>query len=47
MKIWYRFNEFQTYLYEKVIQEEGHVSVDDAPIPEVIFHMSNWFAVGI
>ncbi|OQK16251.1 hypothetical protein AU255_14240 [Methyloprofundus sedimenti] len=42
-KVWYKFNDFQTYLYEKVIEEDGHESVDAVPIPEVIFHMSNWF----
>lgn len=42
-KIWYKFIDFQTYLYERVIEEDGHESVDEVPIPEVIFHMSNWF----
>ena len=44
-KVWYEFNDFQTYLYEKVIEEDGHESVDEVPVPEVIFHMSNWFKV--
>ena len=42
-KVWDNFNEFQAYLYEKVIVEDGHESVDDVLIPEVVSHMSNWF----
>ena len=42
-RVWDKFNEFQAYLYEKVIVEDGHESVDDVLIPEVVSHMSNWF----
>jgi hypothetical protein len=41
-RIWNRFNDFNAYLYEKLVEEAGHESVDDVPIPEVIHHMSVW-----
>ena len=44
-KVWDNFNEFHAYLYEKVCVEDGHESVDDVLIPEVVSHMSNWFKI--
>lgn len=42
-KIWNDFNDFQAYLYDEVVEKDGHKSVDDVPIPEIIHHMGNWF----
>lgn len=42
-KVWINFNDFQTYLYDEVVTKDGHRSVDDVQIPEVIHHMDNWF----
>ncbi|MEM7585804.1 MAG: hypothetical protein AAF560_20610 [Acidobacteriota bacterium] len=43
-KVWYRFNDFLAYLYEEVVEKDGHESIDDVQIPEIIHHMTNWFA---
>lgn len=43
-KVWDIFNDFQAYLYDEVVENEGHDSIDDVEIPEVIHHMENWFS---
>jgi len=43
-KVWDKFNEFQAYLYDEVVENDGHNSIDDVEIPEIIHHMENWFA---
>lgn len=43
-KIWGAFNEFQAYLYDEMVGNDGHDSTDDVPIPEVIHHMSTWLS---
>lgn len=43
-KVWSDFNEFQAYLYDEVVEKDGHKSPDEVPIPEIIHHMSNWFS---
>lgn len=40
--VWGQWNEFQTYLYEEVVENDGHLSVDDVEIMEIIHHMRNW-----
>lgn len=42
-RIWDSFNDFQTYLHDEVIAKDGHISIDDVQIPEVIHHMEAWF----
>ena len=42
-KVWGNFNDFQAYLYDEVVVEDGHASVDDVQISEIIHHMGNWF----
>lgn len=42
-KIWDRYNDFQAYLYDEVIEVDGHNSVDEVQISEVIHHMECWF----
>lgn len=41
-RVWGQYNEFQTYLYEEVVVKDGHKSVDDVEIMEIIHHMRNW-----
>ncbi|UQY43316.1 hypothetical protein [Mixta hanseatica] len=41
-KIWAGFNEFNAYLYDKAVEEEGHGSVDDLQIIEVIRYIDLW-----
>ena len=43
-KIWDNFNDFQAYLYDEVVEKDGHDSIDDVEIPEIIHHMESWFA---
>jgi len=43
-KVWNKFNEFQACLYDEVVENDGHKSIDDVEIPEIIHHMENWFA---
>jgi hypothetical protein len=40
--IWAKYNDFQAYLYEEVVVTDGHLSVDDVQITEIIHHMENW-----
>jgi len=42
LKVWDKFNEFQAYLYDEVVEKDGHDSVDSVQISEVIHHMENW-----
>lgn len=42
-KVWTSYNEFQAYLYDEVVENDGHKSADDVQITEVIHHMENWF----
>jgi hypothetical protein len=42
-KVWSSFNDFQAYLYDQVVVEGGHRSVDDVLISEIIHYMTNWF----
>lgn len=43
-RVWDGFNDFQAYLYDEVVEKDGHASTDDVQISEIIFHMENWFA---
>jgi hypothetical protein len=42
-KIWDDFNDFQAYLYDEVVENDGHKSVDNVQISEVVHHMETWF----
>lgn len=46
-KIWMDYNDFQTYMYNEFVDNLGHASVDDIPIPEVIQCMSNWISINV
>lgn len=41
-RIWAEFNDFNAYLYNIAVEEDGHDSVDELPIPEVIHHITGW-----
>lgn len=41
-KVWDRYNDFQAYLYDEVVENDGHSDVDAVPIMEVIHHMGRW-----
>jgi len=43
-KVWDKFNDFQAYLYDEVVEKDGHTSIDDVQVSEVIHHMNEWFA---
>ncbi len=40
--IWNIFNDFQAFLHDKLVEQEGHDSVDDVQEVEVIDHMIEW-----
>lgn len=42
-RVWDNFNDFQAYLYDQVVEQDGHSSIDDVQIPEIIHHMNDWF----
>lgn len=46
-RVWDGFNDFQAYLYDEVVERDGHASTDEVPISEIIHHMENWFAAKI
>lgn len=46
-KVWDSFNDFQAYLYDEVVEKDGHASIDNVQVPEVIHHMEAWFAAKI
>lgn len=41
--VWDGFNDFNAFLYDQVVVSDGHESIDDVQIPEVIHHMQSWF----
>ena len=43
-KIWNLYNDFQAYLYDELVESDGHESVDDVQITEIMHHMSAWFS---
>jgi len=42
-KVWDDFNDFQAYLYDEVVEKDGHKSIDEVQVPEIIYHMNGWF----
>jgi hypothetical protein len=43
-KVWDGFNDFQAYLYDEVVEKDGHDSIDDVQVSEIVHHMENWFS---
>ena len=42
LKVWDSFNDFQAYLYDEVVEKDGHKSIDEVQASEIIHHMQNW-----
>ena len=42
-KVWDDFNDFQAYLYDEVVEKDGHKSINEVQVPEIIYHMRGWF----
>jgi len=42
-KVWNNFNEFGAYLYDEVVEKDGHASTEEVQITEVMYHMKEWF----
>lgn len=42
-KIWKEFNDFNAFLYNKCVEEDGHDSVEEIPVTEIIHLMKIWF----
>ncbi|MDX1914841.1 MAG: hypothetical protein SFU55_04585 [Methylophilus sp.] len=40
--IWARYNEFQAYLFDELVEKNGHQSVDDVQIAEINQYMNRW-----
>ena len=40
--IWDKYNDFQAYLYDELVERNGHPSVDDVQVTEIIHHMRTW-----
>jgi hypothetical protein len=43
-KIWAKFNEFNAYLYDQAVENDGHDSVDDLQVVEIIRHIDYWLS---
>ncbi len=46
-KVWDKFNDFQAYLYDEVVEKEGHESIDVVQISEIIHHIECWNEIQI
>lgn len=44
-KIWKEFNDFNAFLYNKCVEEDGHKSVEEIPVTEIIHLMKIWFTL--
>lgn len=42
-KVWDAYNDFQAYLYDEVVEKDGHADPDEVQEAEVIHHMKAWF----
>ena len=40
--VWDHFNDFNAYLYDQVVVTDGHATIDEVEIPEIIHHMGTW-----
>lgn len=43
-RIWNLYNDFQAFLYDVLIERDGHESVDEVQITEIMQHMSEWLS---
>jgi hypothetical protein len=40
--IWVKYNDFQAYLYDELVERNGHLLVDNVQVIEIINHMRTW-----
>lgn len=40
--IWHKYNDFQAYLYDELVANDGHDTVDDIQTSEIITLMTGW-----
>ncbi|MBB1094418.1 hypothetical protein HUU61_24425 [Rhodopseudomonas palustris] len=45
LRVWNNFNDFEAYLYDEVVEKDGHDSTDDVQITEIMYHMKEWFKI--
>ncbi len=43
--IWNEFNDFQAFLHDELVVKDGHISVDDVSVIEVLSMMDSWRAL--
>jgi hypothetical protein len=43
LQVWDNFNEFEAYLYDEVVEKDGHDSTEEVQITEIMHHMREWF----
>lgn len=43
-KIWSLYNEFQAYLYDELVENDGHGSVDEVQVTEIMQFMTEWIS---
>lgn len=43
-KIWNLYNEFQAYLYDELVENDGHGSVDEVQVTEIMQFMTEWIS---
>lgn len=41
-RIWHEYNDFQAFLYDELVEKDGHDSVDDVQVSEIIMLMETW-----
>ncbi|MEW8051112.1 MAG: hypothetical protein AB2809_12105 [Candidatus Thiodiazotropha sp.] len=45
--IWDIYNDFQAYLYDELVERNGHPSVDDVQVMEIIHYMKTWISENV
>ena len=43
--VWDWYNEFNAYLYDQTVVQDGHSSVDEIEVPEIVHHMDEWLSM--
>ncbi|GAB3331973.1 hypothetical protein GCM10027359_02090 [Marilutibacter aestuarii] len=41
-RVWDKFNDFNAFLYDEVVEKDGHKSIEDVQISEIVHHMKSW-----
>ncbi|ACL02070.1 conserved hypothetical protein [Desulfatibacillum aliphaticivorans] len=44
-RVWDEYNDFQAYLYDQVVEKDGHTTIDEVQIIEIIHYINEWFGV--